>query len=208
MGVDPLNAIKSVIDLSDQAIKVLKPHFVRQSDPALDHLETVLDEISKIFNAMNTAITSYLALSFDPTDRTSLNYAISRLLELEGGKVEVEMSQARGRSSKIQNIYKKYLDPWFQRVLDSDENIKISNLFNDLSYSDSQMTKAIEELANSITMGARETMNLVNQDRYQEANEFIKNERTKMNPTRLVISSMLVALYKLQDEFIEKSGAL
>jgi hypothetical protein len=95
---------------------------------------------------MNTAITSYLALSFDPTDRTSLNYAISRLLELEGGNVEVEMSQARGRSSKIQNIYKKYLNPWFQRVLNSDDQIKISNMFNDLSLTG--IPKCLKPLSN------------------------------------------------------------
>ena len=208
MTAEPLNTVRSVIDLSDQVVKILRPHFVRQSDPALDYLERVLDEISKIFNAMNTAITSYLSLWFDPTDRTSLNYAISRLLELEGGNVEVEISQARGRSSKIQNIYKKYVKPWFQRVLNSDDQIKISNLFNDLSYSDSQMSKAVVELANRITTGSTKTLNLVNQDRHREANEFLKNERIRMSPTRLAISDMLVALYRLQAEFIEKSGAL
>ncbi|HSA74063.1 MAG TPA: hypothetical protein VLD84_08930 [Nitrososphaeraceae archaeon] len=70
------------------------------------------------------------------------------------------------------------------------------------------MTKAIEELANRITTGASETLNLVNQDRYQEESEFIKNERIKMNPTSLAISDILVALYRLQAKFIENSGAL
>ena len=67
---------------------------------------------------------------------------------------------------------------------------------------------ANKEFANHITAGPTKTLDLVNQDRYQEADEFIKNERIKMSMTRLAISDMLVALYRLQAEFIEKSGAL
>ena len=67
-------SIKDVVDLADQIgiIKSFKSKLVSQPDPALDQLTTVLDEISKIFNAMNIEITKYLSIWFDASDQESV----------------------------------------------------------------------------------------------------------------------------------------
>ena len=69
----PVPSAKDIVDIADQVgiIKVLKAKLVRQPDPALDLLTTILDEISKIFGSMDTQITGYLALWFDPSDSKS-----------------------------------------------------------------------------------------------------------------------------------------
>lgn len=118
------------------------------------------------------------------------------------------MEQARGRSEKIRNIHGRYLGPWFQRVLNSDEQTKISNLFKELYELDSKMKYAIEDLDNHIKGSATATLNLLDQNNYEGANEHIRNERVKINPMRLAISDTIAALYRLQAEFISVSGAL
>lgn len=68
---DPLERVNNLVDLGEKTYKVLKPKFVRLSDPALDYLTSILDIISKMLEGMNLTITSYLSLSFDPLDKRS-----------------------------------------------------------------------------------------------------------------------------------------
>lgn len=72
--VIPVPSTMDVIDLADQIriIKAFKSKLVRQLDPALDQLTTVIDEISKMFIAMNSEITKYLLLWFDASDQESV----------------------------------------------------------------------------------------------------------------------------------------
>jgi hypothetical protein len=175
----PVPSAKDIIDIADQVgiIKVLKAKLVRQPDPALDQLTTVLDElttvldeISKIFGIMNTEITNYLALWFDPSDPRSLQEGNSTLISIEGGSVKVEMSKTRGRCSKITNIYNKFLNPWFKRILNPDEQKMMLQLFRQLDEFDGIMVRTIEELSDWLTVKARETLDLLDKGRYQEAN--------------------------------------
>jgi hypothetical protein len=206
----PIPSAKDVVDIADKVgiIKVLKAKMVKQPDPALDQLNTVLDEISKIFEIMNTQITNYLALWFDPSDSKSFQDGKSVLTSIEGGSVKVEMSKTRGRCSKITNIYDKFLNPWFKRIFDTEEQAMMSQLFKQLDQFDGVMVSAIEELAAWLTEKAKETLDLVNEGKYQEANEFIKSNRKQIQPIRLIISDRIQDLYRLQAEFINVSGAL
>ncbi|MGC1930512.1 MAG: hypothetical protein WA667_16210 [Candidatus Nitrosopolaris sp.] len=160
---------------------------------------------TKIFGIMNTEITNYLALWFDPSDSRSFQDGRRTLISIEGGSVKVEMSKTRGRCSKITNIYNKFLNPWFMRILDSDEQRMMSQLFRQLDEFDGVMVRAIEELTDWLTTKARETLDLVNGGKCQEANEFIKVKRKEIQPTRVMISERIQDLYRLQADFINIS---
>jgi hypothetical protein len=208
--VIPVPSIKDVADLADQIgiIKAFKSKLVRQPDPALDQLTTVLDEISKIFIAMNSEITKYLSLWFDASDQESVQEERSLLVSMEEGQMKTEMSATRGRCAKITNIYDKYLNPWLRRILSSDEQELVESVFKELRGFDSKMVDAIEKLAKWLTDNAAETLNLVDSGQYQEANEFIKNKRKEIQPVRILISERIHDLYRLQAEFISVSDAL
>jgi hypothetical protein len=208
--VIPVPSIKDVTELADQIgiIKAFKSKLVRQPDPALDQLTTVLDEISKIFIAMNSEITKYLSLWFDASDQESVQEERSLLVSMEDGQMKIEMSETRGHCAKITNIYDKYLNPWLRRILSSDEQELVESIFKELRGFDSKMVDAIEKLAKWLTDNAAETLNLVDSGQYQEANEFIKNKRKEIQPVRILISERIHDLYRLQAEFISVSGAL
>jgi hypothetical protein len=206
----PVPSIKDVVDLADQigAIKAFKSKLVRQPDSALDQLSTILDEVSKIFIAMNSEITKYLSLWFDASDQESVQAERSLLLLMEEGQMKIEMTETRKRCAKISNMYDKYLNPWLRRILNSDEQELVESVFKELRGFDSKMVDAIEELAKWLTDNAAETLSLVDSGQYQEANEFIKKKRKEIQSARILISERIHDLLRLQAEFISVSGAL
>jgi hypothetical protein len=114
----PISPAK-VFDTCDRigAIDAVKRKLVKQPDPAAAKLVTVLDELSKVYGAMEDELTTYLSLFFDDTDMKQLARERAALAKLEAGAIRARMGEARGRCSKIWNIYMRYLTPWFDRVL-------------------------------------------------------------------------------------------
>ena len=74
-----------------------KRKIIRQPDPALDHLITVLNVISQIFNNMESSLTKYLSLWFDLSESRWFNEGHSLLVDIEGRKIKAEMEQVAGR---------------------------------------------------------------------------------------------------------------
>lgn len=196
---------KEILDIADRlgGIEAVKGKLLRQPDPAADKLVAVLNELSKIYVACDAELLRYLSLSFDPAG----DIAIERLtlLTLEGGQLLLRTNEARGHCHKIWNIYERYLQRWFHTVLAPDEASKMKELFERLSYGDSQMELAINELANWLTHEAQATLDLVDAGKYEEANQRIKAARKEVQGTRAAIQKAMSQLLHLQGDFIAMS---
>ena len=196
---------KEILDVADRlgGIQALKNKLLRQPDPAADKLVAVLSELSKIYVACDAELLRYLSLSFDPAGDIAKERAT--LLTLEGGQLLLRTSEARGHCHKIWNIYERYLQRWFHNVLAPDEASKMKELFERLSYGDSQMELAIHELTNWLTREAQETLDLVDASKYDEANQRIKAARKEVQGTRAAINNAMNELVQLQGDFIAAS---
>lgn len=203
-------AIDKLLDTASKlgAIEAVKRKLVKQPDPAAAQLVTVLEELSKIYGAMEEELTTYLSLFFDDSDPKQLGRERAALARLEGGAIRARMSEARGRCGKIWNIYVRYLTPWLQRVLDPAESQQLDELFRELSEVDSHMVDAIEEVATLLTEEAKATADLVEQNGYDDANKRVVAARKEMRPIREAIASAMVRIRRLESEFIEISGAV
>lgn len=97
----PLSPEK-LVDTADRlgAIDAVKRKLVKQPDPAAAKLVTVLEELSKIYGAMEDELTTYLALDFDHSDVKQLARERAALARLEGGAIRARMEEARGRCSR------------------------------------------------------------------------------------------------------------
>lgn len=199
-----------LFDTADRlgAIDAVKRKLVKQPDPAAALLVTVLEELSKIYGAMEDELTTYLSLYFDASDQHQLARERGALARLEGGEIRARMQTARGRCSKIWNIYLRYLTPWFDRVLDPPERAELLGLFRELSEVDSHMVDAIDETAAWLTEEARETGDLVERDAFAEANARVHSARRQVRPLRERIATAMVQIRSLESEFIEISGAV
>lgn len=190
-------------------ITAVKNKLIKRPDPATDKLVTALVEIGKVYEALNTEITRYLSVTFD--DGQSLkDRAVERahLVELEGGEIDARMASARGHCKKIKNIYDRYLVTWFDGVLSPNESGDMRGLFEALEESDALMVDAISEVSYWLSHQAEETLSLVDNGKFAEADAKVKQARSYVLPHRKSIANAMRTLFDLEAEFISISGAV
>ncbi|HEY9284960.1 MAG TPA: hypothetical protein VIP46_16015 [Pyrinomonadaceae bacterium] len=195
-----------VLDLADKLgiIQAVKGKLLRQPDEAADKLVIVLDELSKVFTTIEAELVRYLSLNFDPEE----NLADERetLLTLEGGQLAARVGEARGHCHKIDNIYHKHLQRWFHSVLNPGEAQLVEDVFIDLSNADGGFIRVLDELADWLTTQATETLDLVDSQQFDAANQRVRAARKEVLPVRRSIAKAQTDLRNLQAEFIQASG--
>jgi hypothetical protein len=204
MTFDP----SSLLDIAGKLglIEAVKAKLLRNPDAAADKLVAVLGEISKIYGALEAELVRYLSLSFDPKDDPGQERAV--LLTLEGGQLRTRVMELRGHCHKIWNIYDKHLRRWFHSALSPSEAAEMENLFRRLSYADSQMESAIDDLTRWLSAIAEETLDLVDAGSLPDANTRVRGARKEIQATREANSTAMTGLLKLQGDFISMSGTL
>jgi hypothetical protein len=200
---------KYLFEVADRlgAIEAVKRKLIKQPDPAAAKLVTVLAELSKVYGAMEDELTTYLSLFFDASDGKQLARERAALARLESGAIQARMAEARGRCSKIWNIYNTYLRPWFDRVLDPTESQELFGLFRELSEIDSHMVDVIKGLATWLAAEAKMTGDLVEDSDLAKANARIVAAWREVRPMRKRIADAMVQIQELEGQFIEISGA-
>jgi hypothetical protein len=132
----------------------------------------------------------------------------STLVALDGGELAARVRKAKGHSSKIENIYAKYLSPWFQRLLTPEESNSMFQFFRFFHGVDLAMVNRIEEVAAWLSQQARTVADLVDSNKFDEANERIKDLGNELRPMREDIAKVMKVLFELEAEFTEASGAV
>jgi hypothetical protein len=205
IGVDIL------VDIADKfgAIQAVRSKLIKQPDPAADKLVAALEEVSKIYTAIESELSRYLAISFDATEAAEdRKQERAGLIELEGGEIKARMGKARGHCKKILNIYHQFLSPWFHNVLYPHEADMMRDLFLSLDEFDGQMLNAVDQLADWLADEAQATLDLVDEGKFEEANQRVRRARKQIFPQRRAISDAMRTLLDLQAEFIGVSGAV
>ena len=203
--------IDSLVDLADKlgVVGAVKDKLIKQPDPASDKLVTALEELAKVFEALNSEISRYLSVTFyEGQAFKERAEERAHLVELEGGQIGARMARARGHCKKIINIYDKYLTTWFDNVLSQKESHDMGVLFEALAESDAHMIDAIDEVAGWLSQQAESTLNLVDNDEFERAEEEVRKARAQILPKRKAIAKALNSLFELQSEFIGISGAV
>jgi hypothetical protein len=198
---------KELVDISDKLglIQVVKSKLLRQPDPASVKLLAALEEVKKIYQAFDQELTRYLALTLEPEEMAEDRQT---LLELEGGQTAARMSAARGHCHRIGNIYQRFLNPWFQRVLEAEENNLMSRLFSDLASIDGLMLDMIDQMAGWIKEEARKTLTLVNNGDIQAAQKRIVDAHRQTIRQRRAISELMRRIYEIEADFVEAAGVV
>ena len=187
-------------------MKLLKDKLLRQPDPAADKLVVVLAELSKIYGVIDAELVRYLSLYFDPQQGLQEERIV--LLTLEGGQIRSRVAEASGHCHKIWNIYSRYLERWFHDALTPDEAELMNELFSSLSYADSQMLSALDELTRWLSQESTATLSLVDAGKLDEANARVRSARKEIMPARQGISGAMSDLMQLQADFIVASGTV
>jgi hypothetical protein len=191
--------IDEVVGVLAKAVASLKS----QPDTAALKLAEALDEIGKTWQVIDQAITRFLALGFDIDE---LGKGSQVLLGIEAGTLLVTVQQGRGHCHVIGNIFRKYLDRWFQRVLKGDELDRLRSVFYRLGSVDLDVFTHMEVIAEQLQAEANAALDSIARGKPAEARARILSLRTDLNPLRLSLSQSLVNLYSVKGEFIQIAG--
>jgi hypothetical protein len=199
-----LAAIKQI----DEAVGILAKALASlkgQPDAAALKLAEALEEIGKTWHVTDEAIASYLALGFDPDN---LVKGADALLRIEGGGLLVAVQQGRGHCHVIGNIFHRYLDRWFQRVLKGRELEQVRSVFRRLGEADLDLFRGMEEVVAQLQAETNKALNSIAAGRSEEARAHILSSRPALTDLRLRISASLAGLYTLKGEFIRLAGTV
>lgn len=198
--------LNTAIDLESLFGKA-KDKLLNNPTEASAKLAEVLGELSLILEFVEKETVRYLEIIFLP-DKSNFIPCRSALLSLESGYVTIKGYEARGHCHKIMNIYEKYLDRWFSKVLDAQEAQDIKHLFNRMNTADGDMIDGIREITRWLKDESQAILELIDGDKLHEANQMIKKARMDVQQTRRDIVEALAQLKLLQASFIVSSQAV
>ncbi|WP_236972524.1 hypothetical protein [Membranihabitans marinus] len=164
-------------------------------------LGEVLGELGHILEFLEKESVKYLSIYF-MDDKSNFIECRSALLSLESGFVTIMGYEARGHCHKIGNIYDKYLDRWFSKVLDADEAQEVRWIFERINSADDDMIEGIKEITHWLKDESEVILTLVDDHKLTEANEKIKTARKDIQQTRRNIVEALAEMKLLQASFI------
>ena len=182
----------------------VKDKLLNNPTEASAKLAEVLGELSLILEFVEKETVRYLEIIFLP-DKSNFIPCRSALLSLESGYVTIKGYEARGHCHKIMNIYEKYLDRWFSKVLDAQEAQQIKSMFERMNSADRDMIDGIKEITRWLKDESEAILQMVDADQLDAANQQIKSARLAVQQTRRDIVAALAQLKLLQASFIVSS---
>lgn len=201
-GAAALDTAEKLVGIADRLgiIESVKTKLVSQPDKAATKLAVVLEELLKIYLSFESEVVSYLSTSVSSEDEVKA--AKSALFALEAGALRARMSIARGRCSKITNIYENNLNPWFQRALGKGENEEVRRLFRELSDIDSFMIDVINDVADWLAAESEQVLTLLLNKDFEGVERRLADARRQLLPSRRAISGAINQIQELEAYFI------
>jgi hypothetical protein len=207
--LNPLTTLTTTLSIAKDMKDIVgnvnvKDKLLNNPTEASAKLAEVLGELSLILEFVEKETVKYLEIIFMP-DKSNFLSCRSALLSLESGYVTIKGYEARGHCHKIKNIYEKYLDRWFSKVLDSQDAIRLNNLFDRMNNADYDMIIGIDSITHWLKNESEVILTLVDADQLEDANKRIKEARIAVQQTRRDIVESLAQLKLLQASFIVSS---
>jgi hypothetical protein len=189
-------------------LEAVKIKLLSQPDPAADDLVTAIEELGKIFSAMDDGLQQYMALRFyEGQDSKERQEEREVLLAFQGGQVAHRMRKAKTHCKKILGLYRRSLSPWFSRVLDTDEATIMRRFYEEFEGADGNFADEILKLAEELSKRAKLTLDLLDAGEVERATEQVRNDRVEMMPLHIRLQGANSKLTDLENDFIDMSSA-
>jgi hypothetical protein len=192
-----LHAVDQIGQLTDVLRGSLVKLVAHPDSDALDLVGAVLDEITKLYQLIDSEMARYLSLTMD-----DLAHDRSALLSLDGGLIQARAAEARGHCGKIHKIYSQHLRPWFKSRLDPPQMDQVESAFGALSESDADMAYVIHQMSNWLSSKATATLDLVDKSDLPGARQLVKNARLDALPMRQKLARTVSEMRDLQAQLL------
>jgi hypothetical protein len=200
-------AVKSAEEL-DKAVGMvakLVGKLKAKPDLAAQKLGQALGEVAKTLQVVDNAAAQFLSLGID---EGALAKNSKLLLDIECGSLSTEVERGRGHCHVIEEIYSKYLDKWFDKVLNRDQFASVKNVFQELGNSDVNVFRRLENIATTLQAEAGVVLDFVVKGEEDSARARVLSALPALRPLRKTISKTMQTLYSMQSDFIDITGAV
>jgi hypothetical protein len=187
-------------------LRGLKNRLTRDEQKAAQDLDRVLDEVMKVYRAIDNELGLYLGL--DLTDDEDRRAARAELLRLERQPLGERLQSARGHCHKIANIYNRDLTTWIDNVVKGQEAQSLHEVFRYLTLYDLQMLQQIDELVGWLVPRASETLTFLDQGDVERAAALVRSSRLEALPVSQAIAELAQKVRQAQTEFIQAAGVV
>jgi len=195
-----LHSVDQVQDLA-AVLKASIAQLATNLEPdALDAMAVVLDEISKLYQLIDSELTQYLSLSLDDPLQVTRDRAV--LLSLDGGQISARATEGRGHCEKISRIYRSRLKPWLEARLAPNAMSRVEQAFGVLASSDIDMSYVIGQLAQWLSQKASQTLNLVDAGDIAGARRMVKDARLDSQSMRQKLASTISSMRDIQAQLL------
>lgn len=161
-------------------------------------LVVALDEVAKTWQVTNDALEEIWQLYKANGD---LKEVSEGLLDIGDYQLQAKVEMGRGHCHIIGDIYSRHLSDWFAQTLAGDDLTAVENLFITLGNADADVFQDMVRVAAQIEAAANQVLNLVEDDRADEARTVAKELRRTLSPLRTAVNRSLVVLKQLRVEF-------
>lgn len=198
-----LAAIKKIDDAIGVIAKLVSK-LKGDPDVAAAKLADALDEVGNTWRVIDEAISNYLKLGID---EGALKEGSDVLLKISGGGLLVSVQRGRGHCHIIRNIFNRYLDRWFQRVLNGQDLNDIQGVFHGLGDLDNDVFATMELIAEQLQKEANVILEKMIEGNVDGARQHVLSMRKDLQRFRFALSAAMAKLYDLRANFIEISGS-
>jgi len=205
--IDVSAAVKSAEEL-DKAVGVvakLVEKLKSKPDLAAQKLGQALGEVAKTLYVVDNAASEFLSLGID---EGALAKNSRLLLEIDGGSLSTEVQRGRGHCHRIDQIYSKYLDKWFESVFNQDEYASVKRVFQELGDADGNLFRNLEQVAVALQVEASVVLDFVVKGEESNARSRVLLALPAIRPLRRTVLKTMQTLYSMQGEFVDIMGAV
>ena len=209
---DPLSAAVGVVsqgvDLLDKAgiLEKVKNKLVNNPDAAAAKLTLVLAELAKTYQIVDDTLVDFASISFE--DAAARRDALELLNRARGGRLENTMMEASAHCHKIWYIYDRYLTAWFSRVLSSQEQAEIYDLFARLGGADGSWVDMLGSVARHLQQTSDDMIAHLDNDDTAGARMIQKGVLKSFRDLQTRLGRGLIELQKLRHDFSTISGGM
>jgi len=201
LAVKSAQELDSAIGMLAKVMGKLKAH----PDLAAEKLGQALGEVAKTLQVVDNAASEYLSLGIDDG---ALAKNSKLLLDIDVGRLGTEVERGRGHCHKIDDIYSKYLDKWFERALNKDEYPLVKGVFGGLQHADSDLFVDLATVAQKLEQEATVVLDFVVPGDEASARARVLSALPALRPLRKTISKTMQTLYSMQSDFVDITSAV
>ena len=194
-------ALKRVIEILEafSIFQRVKSELINQPEIATKYFALILKEMNDMYQIFNEEITTFLNLNFETEE--DRRHTKKYLTRLQGNELRLKLNEGKFHCSRIEHIYRQYLDGWFSRRLNSSDYYEIERICRRFFDHDVFFYDRVGNISHTMSYYASILLDYMNNCQYDPAQSTINSLSKEWLEPRFLLKEKLDMIWHLYIEF-------